>query len=75
MISNIVKNELSARYSKDPRQSYDNETRLVQREAIRGQLAGHIDKGRDWVNQNIGQCEIPSLLGKTLTENASPLLD
>ena len=74
-ISDIVKSELFTRYSKDPRQSYDNETRLAQREAIRGQLAGDIGKGRDWVNQHIGQCEIPSLLGKALTENASPLLD
>ena len=74
-INEIVKSELFTRYSKDPRQSYDNETRLAQREEIRGRLAGDIDKGRDWINQHIGQCEIPSVLGNSLIENASPLLN
>ena len=73
-VAEIVKGELFTRYSKDPRQSYDNETRLSQREAIRAQLAGDIDKGRDWVNQHIGQCEIPSVLGSSLTEGTSELL-
>ena len=73
-VAEIVNGELFTRYSKDPRQSYDNETRLAQREAIRVQLAGDIEKGRDWVNRHVGQCEIPAVLGSPLTDDVTPLL-
>ncbi len=73
-VAEIVQGELFTRYSKDPGQSYDNETRLAQREAIRPQLAGDIEKGRDWVSRHIGQREIPSVLGSPLIEGADPLL-
>jgi hypothetical protein len=74
-IVEIVKSELFTRYSKDPRQSYDNEIRLAQREAIRVQLAGDIEKGRGWLNRHMERCEIPAALAHPLTGSASPLLD
>lgn len=74
-ISDIVKSDLFTRYSKDPRQAYDNNTRLAQREAIRDQLAGDIDKAREWVNQHTGQVALPLKLGKPLSNTVSLLLD
>ena len=74
-ISDIVKSDLFTRYSKNPRQAYDNDTRLAQREAIRGQLAGDIDQAREWVNQHTGQVALPLKLGKPLSNTTSLLLD
>lgn len=74
-VAEIAKSDLFTRYSKDPRHSYDNETRVAQREAIRAQLAGDINKARDWVRQHIEQLTLPAKLGKPLSNTASSLLD
>jgi hypothetical protein len=74
-IASLVNSELFSRYSKDPRQSYDNDTRLAQRDALREQLSDDLEKGRDWVNRNIERFEIPSALGKPLVGTAGLLLD
>lgn len=73
-IGKLVGGELFTRYSKDPRQSYSNETRIAQREVTRGQLAADIEKGRGWVNRHIGQCGIPAVLANPLAGSAPPLL-
>jgi hypothetical protein len=74
-IGEIVKGELFTRYSKDPRQSYSNETRIAQRKEMRGQLAADIEKGRGWVNRHIGKCGIPEVLASPLAGSSPPLLD
>lgn len=74
-ISDIVSSDLFNRYSKNPSQNYDNDTRLAQRDAIREQLSGDLEKGREWVTRRSEQFEIPSVLSKPLTETASSLLD
>ncbi len=74
-ISDMVSSDLFACYSKNPNQNYDNNTRLAQRDAIREQLSGDLEKGREWVTRHSEQCELPSALSKPMTETASSLLD
>lgn len=73
-IAGIVNSDLFTRYSKDPRQAYDNETRLAQRETIRARLAGDIEKARDWVGKHVGQAALPSRPCKPLIGTGSLLL-
>ena len=74
-ISDIVNSDLFTRYSKNPNQIYDNDTRLAQRDAIKDQLSGDLDKGREWIARHSEKCGITSALSKPLMETASSLLD
>lgn len=74
-VRDIANGELFTRYSKDPRHSYDNATRIAQRDAVRDQLAEDIAKARDWVNQHAAQTVLPTTLGKPLVQTDSLLVD
>lgn len=62
----IVKGDLFARYSKDPRVQFDNAQRLERRDALRRDLAGELQQARDWVSRSAGAERLPERLGKPL---------
>lgn len=73
-LAGIASSDLFSRYSKDPRHAFDNETRMVQREQMRAQLAGDVAKARAWVGRHGGEPELPSIMGQPLIETAASSL-
>lgn len=70
----IVRSDLFARYSKDPRMQFDNAQRLERANALRAQLAGELEQARLWVSRCAAAGRLPQRLGKPLVGAGAQLI-
>lgn len=73
-LDDIVSGELFSRYSKDPRQSFDNAARIARRDLLKKEIGGDIDEARLWIEEQASIRSIPSHLANSLTGESPQLM-